>query len=108
MLGPGDRAREERRDVVRPFSAAEGVSAIVGPRLGALLPARDAGREEVSGCTDGARDARREDGREALRGEVIGSRDGARPNLRGELIGPREGARDVARPVVRIGGRSAS
>jgi hypothetical protein len=119
-FGPSDRAREERREAVRPFSATAGARLVLGPMLGARLPAREAGRDEGAaslGCTDGAREVRR-DG--ALRGEVIGSWDGARRfrgddsgskdgarRLRGE-DGPREGARDVARPVVWIGGRSVS
>jgi hypothetical protein len=122
-VGPKDLAREERLEAVRPFSAAVGAKLVLGPTLGARLPARDAGRDEeaaIFGWTDGAREARRDGGREALRGEVIGSWDGAR-RLRGELKGsregacrlrgeegPKEGARDVARPVVGIGWRSVS
>ena len=84
--GPKDGARDERRDV-RPLAAEEGARVGTGPREGARLPARDAGLEDAPfGCADGPREARR--------GAV----------LRGLIDGPRE----TARPVVGMGGRSAS
>ena len=84
--GPRDGTRDERREV-RPFAAEDGPRFGVGPRDGARLPAREAGLEEAPfGCADRPREARR-----------------GTP-LRGLIDGPRE----TARPVVGIGGRSAS